>query len=68
VAKNDGLRDTERAFLPETRSRRKLADFLRVSNTFGELSVFSQAANVHRGLPARRSAEYSSIWVVKSRG
>jgi hypothetical protein len=43
VAKNDGLRDTERAFLPEARSRRKLAGFLRVSDRFGELSVFSQA-------------------------
>ena len=43
MAKYDGLRDTERAFLPEARSARKLAGFLRVSDRFGEPSVFSQA-------------------------
>ena len=46
MANIDGLRDTERAILWEARNGRNLARFLRVSNRFGELSVFSQAAQV----------------------
>src|SRR5688572_12346092 len=49
VTKEDGLRDTGRAFVPEARSRRRRACFLCVSDRFGELSVCSQVVLVAVG-------------------